>query len=391
MRLGWMAGLALALGVGAVDVQAQGARPGPNDYTKDETWLCRPGRSGDACDVDLRATVIRPNGAYALEPFTRDPNAGIDCFYVYPTASADTTPNSDMVPGPEEIGTVARQVARFGSVCRIFAPVYRQITIPALRAATAGNPMATDRELAYGDVRDAWRDYLRRDNGGRGVVLIGHSQGAGVLKRLIQEEIDGKPDQARIVSALLIGTNVLVPAGRDVGGDFKSMPLCRSNGQTGCVMSYVSFRAATPPPANSRFGRTTQAGMQVACTNPARLGGGKAVMDSVFGATSMHPTALPPKPWVNPMRPIETRYVKVPGLISGECLSDAAGTRLGVSVNADPADPRTDEITGDHMANGQIQPDWGLHSLDMPVAMGDLIARVRDQARAWRTRRGERG
>ena len=91
------------------------------------------------------------------------------------------------------------------------------------------------------------------------------------------------------------------------------------------------------------------------------------------------------------MRPIETRYVKVPGLIGGECLSDAAGTRLGISVNGDPADPRTDEITGDHMANGTIQPDWGLHSLDMPVAMGDLIARVRDQARAWAARRGERG
>jgi len=390
MRLGWTAGLVLALALAGSTAVAQPAGPAANDYTRGETWLCRPGRE-DACAVDLTATVVQANGAYAREAFTRNPNAEIDCFYVYPTASADPTPNSDMVPGPEEISTVSRQVARFGSVCRIFAPIYRQITIPALRAATAGNPMATDRDLAYGDVRDAWRDYLARDNKGRGVVLIGHSQGAGVLKRLIQEEIDGKADQARVVGALLIGTNVLVPAGRDVGGDFKQMPLCRARGQTGCVISYVTFRESTPPPANTRFGRTTQAGMQVACTNPAALGGGSATLDSVFGAASMHPTALPPKPWVTPMRPVETRYVKVPGLIAGRCITDEAGSRLAIRVNGDPADPRTDEITGDHMANGVIQPDWGLHSLDMPVAMGDLIATVRDMGRSSARRRGERG
>lgn len=386
MRLGWMAALSLGLVSAGLAADAQTARPGPNDYAKAETWLCRPRRK-DACDVDMAATVVAANGSYSRESFRRNPDAPVDCFYAYPTASADMTPNSDMIPGPEEIGTVSRQVARFGAVCRIYAPIYRQITIPALRAATAGKPMATDRDLAYADVRDAWRDYLRRDNKGRGVVLIGHSQGAGVLKRLIQEEIDGKPDQKKVVSALLIGSNTLVPVGRDVGGDFKAMPLCRTHGQTGCVITYVSFRESAPPPANSRFGRTSAPGMQVACTNPAALGGGKAVMDSVFGATAMHPTALPPKPWVTPMRPIETRYVKVPGLISAQCVSDTDGTRLAVSVNGDPADPRTDEITGDHMAGGVIQPDWGLHSLDMPVAMGDLIGAVRDQASTWRARK----
>lgn len=383
-----IAGAALGLLL-AGPATAQGSKA-PNDYTQDEAWLCRPGRSGDACDIDLSFTAVEADGSFRRRTVARNPDAPVDCFYVYPTASADLTPNSDMAVGPEEIGTVSRQLAPFGQACRVFAPIYRQITIPALRAATSGNPMATDRELAYGDARDAWRDYLKRDNKGRGVVLYGHSQGAGVLKRLIQEEIDGKPDQKKIVSALLIGTNVLVPTGKDVGGDFKSMPLCRKDGQTGCIISYVSFRAETPPPANSRFARTTAAGRQVACTNPAALSGGKAVLDSAFGAKAMHPSAAPPKPWVKPDRAIETRYVTAPGLINGECVSDAAGTRLAISLNPDPRDPRTDEITGDHLANGVIQPDWGLHSLDVPVAMGDLIARVQDQAHAWTARRGGR-
>ncbi len=31
------------------------------------------------------------------------------------------------------------------------------------------------------DVKAAWNDYLARDNKGRGVVLIGHSQGSLIL------------------------------------------------------------------------------------------------------------------------------------------------------------------------------------------------------------------
>ena len=88
--------------------------------------------------------------------------------------------------------------------------------------------MAADRTLGYNDVLDAWNHYLKHDNNGRGVVLIGHSQGSGVLSQLIRNEIDGKPIQSRIISALLLGTNVAVPKGKDVGGAFKQLPLCRT-------------------------------------------------------------------------------------------------------------------------------------------------------------------
>ena len=58
----------------------------------------------------------------------------------------------------------------------------------------AGNGRAIlDRGLGYDDVRDAWNYYLQHDNHGRGVVLIGHSQGAYVLAALLAQEIDGKP------------------------------------------------------------------------------------------------------------------------------------------------------------------------------------------------------
>ena len=225
-----------------------------NDYSKSESWLCRPGRQ-DACAVDLTATIVAANGKLTRETWAANPKAPIDCFYVYPTVSTDATPNSDMVAGPEELNVIRAQFARFGSQCRVYAPLYRQVTLTALRAFLAGRIMAIDLALAYNDVLDAWKYYLEHDNDGRGVVLIGHSQGSLVLTQLIKSEIDGKPLQSRIISALLLGTSLPVPRGKDVGGAFQHMPLCHSAKQTGCVITYASFRSNAPPPANSRFGK----------------------------------------------------------------------------------------------------------------------------------------
>ena len=107
--------------------------------------------------------------------------------------------------------------------------MYRQVTLTALRDLMAGKASAADRKLAYLDVEAAWYNYLKRDNAGRGVVLIGHSQGAGILKQLVAGVIEKDADMRRkMIAAYLIGTNVAVPPGGDVGGDFKRTKLCKS-------------------------------------------------------------------------------------------------------------------------------------------------------------------
>ena len=362
------------------------AAAAPVDYKDGANWLCRPGRR-DACAQDQTATEVLGSGKTRRIAYTQAASPKIDCFYVYPTVSRDATANSDMTAGPEELSVINQQFARFGAVCRQFAPLYRQVTLTALRAGISGQDMKPDRELGYNDVKAAWNDYLARDNGGRGVVLIGHSQGSGVLQRLIKEEIDGKPVQRRMVSALLIGTNVAVPPGKDVGGQFQAVPLCRSAGQTGCVVSYVSFRADAPPPANSRFGRVPAAGMASACTNPAALAGGPAVMHPFLNSRGDSVTQQTEPPVFATGVKVSTPFVTTPGLISAQCVSQGGFTYLAMTINGDPRDPRTDTLAGDVVTGGAIQKDWGLHLVDMNFAMGDLIALVRSQGAAYTARR----
>jgi hypothetical protein len=375
-------------GVAIIHSRAQGqATPAPapakNDYSKAETWLCRPGRH-DACDVDMTTTVISADGKLTKEMWAADPKAPIDCFYVYPTVSNEPSGNSDMTANTEELNVIRAQAARFGSQCRVFAPLYRQVTLVALRAILTGRSMAVDRALGYGDVLDAWNYYLQHDNNGRGVVLIGHSQGSGVLTQLIKNEIDGKPVQSRIVSALLLGTNLPVPKGKDVGGAFQNLPLCHSSKQVGCVVTYASFRSNAPPPANSRFGKVTGENMSSSCTNPAALGGGsgelRAYLSNGFGVISSEGA---PKAWLNPPKSIATPFVSVPGLLTSECVSNEKGTYLAITVHGDPSDPRTDDIPGDVMREGVVQADWGLHLIDVGVAMGNLIDIVHDQSKEY--------
>ena len=360
------------------------ASPVPNDYGKAENWLCRPGRQ-DACTVDLSATVVAPNGKFKVEKWSPGANPPIDCFYVYPTVSNDPSANSDMNPGPEELAVVRVQFARFGSQCRLFAPLYRQVTLTALTARLTGKAMAADPALAYHDVLDAWNYYLEHDNQGRGFVLIGHSQGSGVLTELIRKEIDGKPVGKRLVSAVLAGTSLPVPKGKDVGGAFQNVPLCRSGSQTGCVIAYASFRATVPPPATSFFGRVSGADMVAACVNPAALAGGSGPLHAYLAshANAIFTFSAAPKPWVTPEREIRTPYVSVPGLLTAECVSNDKGSYLAVTVHSNPADPRTDDIVGDVVVNGQVQANWGLHLIDLDLTIGNLIETVARQAKAY--------
>jgi hypothetical protein len=356
----------------------------PNDYAQPANWLCLPGHKG-ACDADQDTTVIAANGTTKLEKFAPAKTPTIDCFYVYPTVSRDPGIVATMNVAPEELRVVALQFARFGQVCRLFAPLYRQFTLTALRARLLGSPMPpgdVDPRIGYNDVVDAWNYYLAHHNSGRGVVLVGHSQGSIVLAQLIKNEIDGKPLQKQLVSAILMGTRLQVPVGKAVGGDFASVPLCRSSSQTHCAIAYASFRATSLPTATSLFGKSGGPGLEAACVNPAALGGGSGPLRAYFPNTSAVVETSSQVDWLKG-KPIATPFVSVPGLLTAECGKNDAGTYLAVAVHGDPKSPRTADIPGDVVVMGQVRAEWGLHLVDASLFMGNLIAIVADQTKAY--------
>jgi hypothetical protein len=336
----------------------------PVDYAQPSSWLCRPGRA-DVCSTPLTSTVVSPaDGVRTRKTYAPDPDAPIDCFYVYPTVSEELAANADMKAGPGEERAAAEQFARFGAKCRAFAPIYRQTTVAAMRGEAKG----ADDALAYGDVLAAWRSYLDLDNHGRGVVLIGHSQGAFHLERLIAEEIDGKPVQRQLVSAILLGGNVEVATGADAGGSFHGAPLCRRADQTGCVIAYSSFLADHPPQAQALFGKAQRPGMSVACVNPAALLD-QPSLDSELYATPAIKVVL------------GTPLVENPGLITGACTTAGDRTFLAVTVKATGAGAST--LSRAFQDLDKAGPQWGLHPIDMSLTLGDLVEIVGRQGKAW--------
>jgi hypothetical protein len=353
-------------------------------YQSLDPWLCHPGQDAadNVCLGNLDATSVAADGTATIEPHMPAADPLFDCFYVYPTASADNAGNSDLEANDEEIFIVRNQAARFSSVCRVFAPIHRQVTLSVI----FNDALVGDRELAYGDVVDAFKHYIANENEGRGFILIGHSQGSAHLARLIQDEVEQRPDvEKRMIAAYLLGTTIAVPEGADVGGTFQSTPMCKAADQTGCLVTYSSWRDRDPPDSDALFADTGDPNTVAACVNPASLTGEKAILKPYFPreVEGVFTVALGDgsSPYADPAAhdPIATPYYTMPDFIESECVDRNGYQYLEISVMAVPEDPRADDFNGDFRnATG-----WGLHLVDVSIALGNLIELAESQGAAW--------
>jgi hypothetical protein len=377
------AGMTMALS-SPVGAQAPAPVPAPPDYAKDADWLCLPGRT-DVCSTPLGTTALDPNGYGSTGQSSVAKDPPLDCFYVYPTVSRDQGMNSDLNVS-EEKGAAEVQFARFAGVCRTFAPIYRQMTLGAVAAYSAGANIDAAAALAYRDVGAAWRNYLATRNNGRPFVLIGHSQGSLMLQMLIAREIENNPAvAARMKLAIIPGFNVIVPQGKLVGGTFKKTPLCNHPGETGCVIAYSSFREKNIPPEGAIFGITDQAGMTVGCVNPARPGATDWVpLDSYWYSRSSLPVPGGPISW-STQGPPPTPYLRTEGLVSAKCINDGQRGYLWIRTSHKPGEKWTGHIGGEVGLFGMFLPGWGMHLSDVEEAQGDLIRDVAELSAQSRT------
>ena len=350
--------------------------PAPVDYSRDSNWLCLPGRA-DVCSAPQSTVDVNPTGYGAKSISTPAKSTPpIDCFYVYPTISRDSGLSSDLVMN-EENWVAAAQLARFGSVCRTFAPKYRQMTVGAIVAFSAGQDITAAAALSYGDVVAAFRQFIASRSQDRPFVLIGHSQGSLHLIQLIAKEIEPRPALANQMKlAILPGFNLLVPQGKAVGGSLKKIPICTAASQTNCVITWTSYRENNRPPAGALFGVADQPGMTVACVNPAATGAKDLrKLDSYWEARPGYAIPGGPIAWSSEGT-APAPWVHTPGLASGRCINDGPRGYFSVHTNADPADKRTDRIGGEVSVFGMFIPGWGMHLADLALVQGDLVRRV---------------
>jgi hypothetical protein len=354
------------------------------------TWLCAPGLKDNACTASLTTTLFSPAGKQLrIATPKADRRKAFDCFYVYPTVSDQKRLNATLAKDPEVRAIARFQAARYGQHCRVFAPMYRQLTLQGISPTTKPADAAKGVRTAYASVEAAWKDYLKNDNKGRGVVIIGHSQGSGLGGELVRRQIDRKPSvRKRLIGAYLLGGNVTVKKGSDRGGSFRNVPACRSATQVGCVVAYSTYNQT--PPTDSRFGRTggdfarifnqgSGKGKQVLCTNPGSLKGGSAGLTTVvpsreFPRTTTIGLGNTLVGFTVPTPP--TTYVEYRGAFSATCSSAGGARTLQVS-------PRS----GAPVLRPVPDATWGLHLLDGNIALGDLADLSASQAKAYAKRK----
>jgi hypothetical protein len=333
----------------------------PVDYSLAANWMCRPGVDDGTCSANLDAMRIAADGSRTPAPHQTAKDAPIDCFYVYPTASLDKTLYSDLIPDVGEKRSVHGQAARLTSRCRLFVPIYHQFTMAALAWSLAHPTTAPDFSIPYRDVLAAWRYYLAHDNHGRGVVLVGHSQGAILLKQLIAEQVDGKPAQKLLVAAYLAGNPDLNAK------SFHAIKPCAAPNQTGCLVAWSSYADSYAGP---RYFGATPAGVSPLCVNPAAVTGGSGTLEAYLTKPSFAAPEDPP-------------YVLLTSQLSAECVADAQGAVLRVHVQPGPAAGLLNVL----LQRYSPSPEWGVHPLDISLVQGNMLDLIGRQSDAWLMRR----
>jgi len=203
---------------------------GAPDYAAPSSWVARPGLPNDPA-------LWLPEGVGTSDP------RGAAVFYIHPTtylendrwnaplfAGGDTAFRTDLF--------VQSQASAFNVAGEIWAPRYRQAAFGAFLLDSKDAQSALD--FAYRDVSAAFDEFLKAA-GDRPIILAGHSQGALHLMRLLRER-KGQLG-SRLVAAYVVGW----PIDTDADLPALGVPACRASADTGCILSWMSFKAPPNP------------------------------------------------------------------------------------------------------------------------------------------------
>ncbi|MCX7744052.1 MAG: DUF3089 domain-containing protein [Flavobacteriales bacterium] len=212
-------------------------QPSPPDYSLPEHWSALPFREDAADHLPAGETWIDDN------------QKSVDVFYIYPTLyMKGKTWNADIqnkkLNQRIDRFPVKYQASVFNRSARVFAPRYRQAIIQSFYDTTGNGKLALD--FAYEDVKQAFKFYLNQYNQGRPIIIASHSQGTYHARRLLKDFFDIDSLKKRLVCAYTIGFQMRK-------NDFSVLTPCTDATQTGCYITWSTFREGYEPPVNSKL------------------------------------------------------------------------------------------------------------------------------------------
>ena len=213
--------------------------PAP-DYASAQTWALNPelpmhtldGNHGHQAHLGLPKGRKRNAITHTLPS-----GADADVFFIHPTmllegSAWNADVHDDAMNAEVDHWPIRHQASAFAGAGRVFAPRYRQAHV---RIFSLGDSLSwAAAEVAYQDINEAFRHYLKHWNQGRPIVIAGHSQGAFHGRRLLQEHFDGTPLAAQFVAAYLPGMDM-------VASEFNAIPTCDVPDQTGCLCTWMTY------------------------------------------------------------------------------------------------------------------------------------------------------
>ena len=236
-----------------------------NAYADVARWFARPGISPSPANWQPAALEIVPK-------ISETPAAAV--FFVHPTSylsRAHWNAPLDNQAANERTRIYLRGLASaFYDAGPIWAPRYRQATLGAF---LADDRVTADKAIdaAYLDVALAFDQMLREIPADQPIILVGHSQGALHLTRLLKDRVAGQPLARRIAAAYVVGWPVSVDTDLAAMG----LPACNAPGQANCILSWVSFAEPAEPDmvlgafdATIGFDGRPRRGTRMLCTNP---------------------------------------------------------------------------------------------------------------------------
>ena len=318
-----------------------------NAYGSDKLWISRGGKA----QSDPARWL--PAGAKAApEPIPAS------VFFVHPTSDFNRSrwnaPVTDRLTSQRAELFVRGFASPFGAATGIWAPRYRQATFGAFLTSTSTGPRALD--AAYGDVLTAFDQFLTEADPRAPIVLVGHSQGALHLMRLLRDRVAGTPLARRIAAAYVVGWPV------SLEHDLPAMGLaaCTDPDQSGCVLSWQSYaEPADTAMTLDAYGNfpgldgKSRKGSPFLCTNPLTgVEGGSAPASANLG-TLVPDAAL-------------TGGTLVPGMVPARC-GDKGFLLIGKAAEMGPF----------------VLPGNNYHIYDIPLFWANIRADFARRVAAW--------